>query len=81
MENDTTGEASEEKSLLREQIWREVDRFVTGPKPVQGRIPNFRGSKAAANKLVIEKEFWIGMWDISVASCFQPSTDALKLFK
>ena len=57
MKNDTTGEVSEEKSILREQIWREVDRFVTGPKPVQGRIPNFKGSKAAANKLVNTIEF------------------------
>ena len=52
MENDTTSEVSDKKSILREQIWREVDRFVTGPKPVQGGIPIFKGSKEQINLLI-----------------------------
>ena len=48
---------STRKNILREKIWVEVERFVGGPKPVQGRIPNFKGSKSAANNLTRTKEF------------------------
>jgi 5-formyltetrahydrofolate cyclo-ligase len=48
---------STRKNILREQIWVEVDKFVGGPKPVKGRIPNFKGSKSAANNLMRTEEF------------------------
>ena len=48
---------SVEKNKLRDEIWRKVDRFVKGPKPVQGRIPNFCGCRRAAEQLVKTKEF------------------------
>ncbi|MDW8062560.1 MAG: 5-formyltetrahydrofolate cyclo-ligase [Candidatus Caldarchaeum sp.] len=41
------------KNLLREKIWRllEERQVATFPKPVHGRIPNFKGASEAANKL------------------------------
>ena len=45
------------KNILREQVWQAVDAFVTGPKPVKGRIPNFNGAKEAARNLTTTKEF------------------------
>ena len=46
-----------QKNKLREEVWSKVDRFVKGPKPVRGRIPNFEGSRAASEKLVESEEF------------------------
>ena len=48
---------STRKQLLRERVWQEVDQFVDGPKPLQGRIPNFLGAKEAARHLTKTKEF------------------------
>ena len=45
------------KNRLREEVWKKVDRFVSGPKPVQGRIPNFQGARSAAERLVNTLEF------------------------
>ena len=48
---------STRKQLLRERVWQAVDQFVDGPKPLQGRIPNFQGAKEAARHLTKTKEF------------------------
>jgi 5-formyltetrahydrofolate cyclo-ligase len=50
---------TESKINIRKRIWRllketNVARF---PKPIDGRIPNFQGSKKAALKLLSTKEF------------------------
>jgi 5-formyltetrahydrofolate cyclo-ligase len=44
---------AEEKQRLREEIWREMEksRVATFPLPCWGRIPNFVGAEAAADKL------------------------------
>jgi 5-formyltetrahydrofolate cyclo-ligase len=44
---------TEEKQRLREKIWREMERLgvATFPLPCKGRIPNFVGAEAAAEKL------------------------------
>ena len=52
-----TNKVSHKKSQLREQIWDTMDSFVKGPKSIHGRIPNFQGSRAAANNLVETVEF------------------------
>jgi 5-formyltetrahydrofolate cyclo-ligase len=43
---------AEEKQRLREKIWREMEksRVATFPLPCWGRIPNFVGAEAAADK-------------------------------
>ncbi|MGQ9537982.1 MAG: 5-formyltetrahydrofolate cyclo-ligase [Candidatus Bathycorpusculaceae bacterium] len=42
-----------EKQRLREEIWREMEKsgVATFPLPCRGRIPNFVGAEAAAEKL------------------------------
>lgn len=42
-----------DKQTIREQVWREMEAkgVTTFPKPVQGRIPNFIGSREAAMRL------------------------------
>jgi len=44
---------SSKKQLLREKIWREMERsrIAAFPLPCRGRIPNFKGAEAAAEKL------------------------------
>jgi len=44
---------SKEKQRLREEIWREMEKsgVATFPLPCRGRIPNFAGAEAAAEKL------------------------------
>lgn len=44
---------AEEKQRLREEIWREMENSgaATFPLPCWGRIPNFVGAEAAADKL------------------------------
>jgi len=44
---------SSKKQLLREKIWSEMERLriAAFPLPCRGRIPNFRGAEAAAEKL------------------------------
>jgi len=41
------------KQLLRDKIWREMERsgIAVFPLPVRGRIPNFVGAEAASQKL------------------------------
>ena len=41
------------KQLLREKIWSEMERsgIAACPLPVRGRIPNFVGAEAAAQRL------------------------------
>jgi len=44
---------SSQKQLLREKIWREMERLriAVFPLPCRGRIPNFKGAEAAAERL------------------------------
>ncbi|MEM2912464.1 MAG: 5-formyltetrahydrofolate cyclo-ligase [Candidatus Bathyarchaeia archaeon] len=44
---------ADEKQRLREKIWREMEKFGVAafPLPCKGRIPNFIGAEAAADKL------------------------------
>jgi len=44
---------SSRKQLLRERIWREMEllRIAVFPLPCRGRIPNFKGAEAAAERL------------------------------
>ncbi|MGC8999048.1 MAG: 5-formyltetrahydrofolate cyclo-ligase [Candidatus Bathyarchaeia archaeon] len=46
-------EIAKEKQRLREKIWREMEQsgVATFPLPCWGRIPNFVGAEAAADKL------------------------------
>jgi 5-formyltetrahydrofolate cyclo-ligase len=46
-------EITREKQRLREKIWREMEKsgVATFPLPCWGRIPNFVGAEAAADKL------------------------------
>ncbi|BBG23539.1 hypothetical protein IC006_0823 [Sulfuracidifex tepidarius] len=43
----------EEKQKIRERIWRilEENKLASFPRPVYGRIPNFKGSSKAAERL------------------------------
>jgi 5-formyltetrahydrofolate cyclo-ligase len=47
------------KSEIRKHVWDELEKkdIATFPRPVYGRIPNFRGADAAANKLAQLEEF------------------------
>jgi 5-formyltetrahydrofolate cyclo-ligase len=44
---------SSQKQLLREKIWSEMERLriAAFPLPCRGRIPNFKGAEAAAERL------------------------------
>ena len=44
---------SSKKQLLREKIWSEMERLriAVFPLPCRGRIPNFKGAEAAAERL------------------------------
>ena len=57
MDTTTSLDCSTRKNALREQVWQAVEPFVDGPKPLQGRIPNFKGAKEAARNLTKTKEF------------------------
>jgi 5-formyltetrahydrofolate cyclo-ligase len=50
---------SSKKQLLREKIWSEMERLriAVFPLPCRGRIPNFKGAEAAAEKLRQLKEW------------------------
>jgi len=50
---------AEEKRQLREKIWREMEKsgVATFPLPCWGRIPNFYGAEAAADKLRLLEEW------------------------
>ncbi|BAB65129.1 5-formyltetrahydrofolate cyclo-ligase [Sulfurisphaera tokodaii] len=47
------------KSEIREKIWKilEDTNIASFPRPVYGRIPNFKGAEEAAKKLTETKEF------------------------
>lgn len=47
------------KSEIREKIWKllEEKNIASFPRPVYGRIPNFKGAEEAAKKLAETKEF------------------------
>lgn len=49
----------EEKERLRRLIWRVMEErgIALFPKPVEGRIPNFRGAEEAARKLSLQEEW------------------------
>jgi len=50
---------SSKKQLLREKVWSEMERLriAAFPLPCQGRIPNFVGAEAAAERLRQLKEW------------------------
>ena len=43
-----------DKQTVRERVWKEMEAkgVTTFPKPVRGRIPNFKGSREAAARLL-----------------------------
>jgi 5-formyltetrahydrofolate cyclo-ligase len=47
------------KSEIRKHVWDELEseNIATFPRPVHGRIPNFKGANEAANKLIELEEF------------------------
>lgn len=47
------------KNEIRKHVWDELEsnNIATFPRPVHGRIPNFRGADAAARKLIELDEF------------------------
>lgn len=47
------------KQEIRERIWRllEETNIASFPRPVYGRIPNFKGAEIAAEKLASLPEF------------------------
>jgi 5-formyltetrahydrofolate cyclo-ligase len=49
----------ERKADIRQRIWRrlEEERLAAFPRPIRGRIPNFKGSPAAAARLAELPEF------------------------
>lgn len=49
----TTSEVDAQKNALRRRVWDLLDqrRVVAGDSSVQGRIPNFTGAQAAADRL------------------------------
>ena len=52
-------EIKQRKAEIRKRVWDELERkdIATFPRPVFGRIPNFKGSDAAARKLAELDEF------------------------
>ena len=47
------------KAAIRQQVWQrlEAERLATFPRPVHGRIPNFKGAELAAAHLAAQPEF------------------------
>jgi len=47
------------KTLVRQKVWEFMEKsdVAAFPRPVSGRIPNFRGSAAAAQRLARQEEF------------------------
>jgi len=52
-------EIKQRKAEIRKHVWDELERkdIATFPRPVFGRIPNFKGADAAARKLAELDEF------------------------
>src|SRR6266480_905332 len=52
-------DSREQKTAIRQRIWRrlEEERVAAFPRPIRGRIPNFKGSPAAAARLAELPEF------------------------
>jgi 5-formyltetrahydrofolate cyclo-ligase len=55
----TPADVKEEKAAIRQHIWQrlEDERLAAFPRPVRGRIPNFKGAAAAAERLAALPEF------------------------
>ncbi len=53
------GDAGEEKRRIRERIWRLLEEkdVAAFPRPVYGRIPNFKGAERAAERLFSTREW------------------------
>jgi len=51
--------ARDEKAEIRQRVWRrlEDERLAAFPRPIRGRIPNFKGSHEAAARLAELPEF------------------------
>ncbi len=39
------------KRQIREEVWKKIEKFADFPFPVRGRIPNFKGSRKACEKV------------------------------
>lgn len=67
----STSQAKYVKSLIRERIWRLMEELNIAdfPRPVFGRIPNFKGAREAANKLTT-----LNIW--STASVVKSNPDS-----
>ncbi len=52
-------DVKEEKRRIREMVWERLERegVALFPKPVRGRIPNFRGAERAAINLTLQPEW------------------------
>ena len=53
------GDVKEEKRRIRERIWRLLEEkdVAAFPRPVYGRIPNFKGAEVAAERLFATREW------------------------
>ena len=51
--------SKEEKSRIRERVWKQLEdeKLAAFPRPIRGRIPNFKGSSEAAARLAELPEF------------------------
>ncbi len=52
-------DVKEEKRRIREMVWERLERegVALFPRPVRGRIPNFRGAERAAINLTLQPEW------------------------
>ncbi|NPA85012.1 MAG: 5-formyltetrahydrofolate cyclo-ligase [Crenarchaeota archaeon] len=46
-----------EKERIRRFVWEQIKPYALPPFPVEGRIPNFKGSREAARRLFSAKEW------------------------
>lgn len=56
---DKKEEEEETKQFYRDKVWKhlEKNKLSDNPRPIRGRIPNFKQSQIAANKLLDLEEF------------------------